>query len=140
MSFQEVERSLPGPKALRAVAAVMLAGAMVSGCVVDGPPPSAPGGGVGVRPNFADGTWGDAGGVATATLTNGQFVSVANDTGNRVAEGSYVYTGANSLSLNYFSTLRQTTIRANCLLANQTTLNCTNDAGQQFQLFRRSLV
>lgn len=141
MLIQENEGSLPGPKAIRGMVVLAVAGALLSGCVIDAPPPGGAGGGGAVaRPGFADGSWGDASGVATATLTNGSFVSVANDTGNRVAEGSYVYTGTNSLSLNYYSLLRQTTIRANCLLANQTTLNCTNDTGQQFQLFRRSLV
>ncbi len=129
-----------GPKLAKSMCALVLAAAALSGCVIDGPPPGGAGGNVASRPAFADGSWADASGVATATLTSGSFVSTANDTGNRLAEGSYVYTGSNSLSLNYFSLVRQSTIRANCILANASTLNCTNDGGQQFQLFRRAGV
>ena len=119
-----------------AVAAAVL---MVAGCTL---PAAGTGGGFASRPagGAVDGTWSDAGGVATSSLVNGRFVSVANDTGNRVAEGTYTYTGANSVSLDFFSLLRQTRTRANCVLANQQTLNCTNDTGQQFQLLRRSSV
>ncbi|MBO6551863.1 MAG: hypothetical protein JJ926_07740 [Roseitalea sp.] len=128
-----------GPaRALRFLA--VAAGAVaLAGCTI-----AAPGGGGSVRaPSSAgiiDGAWGDTGGVATASLTNGRFVSVANDTGNRVAEGTYVYTSRESVALDYFSLLRQTRIRANCVLANPTTLNCTNDSGQQFQLVRSAAV
>lgn len=119
---------------------VALAGAFaVAGCTIAAPG----GGGIARAPansGALDGAWGDTGGVATASLTNGRFVSVANDTGNRVAEGTYVYTSGQSIALDYFSLLRQTRIRANCVLANPATLNCTNDGGQQFQLVRRGAV
>lgn len=120
--------------------AAMAAGAVaLAGCTI-----AAPGGGGSARApanvGVIDGTWGDTGGVATASLTSGRFVSVANDTGNRVAEGTYVYTSRESVALDYFSLLRQTRIRANCILANPTTLNCTNDGGQQFQLIRNAAV
>ena len=121
-------------KMVAAVAGLM----MLGGCVIA----TAPGGG-GPSANLAgaaDGTWGDAGGVATSSLANGRFVSVANDTGNRVAEGTYVYTSRDSIALDFFSLLRQTRTQANCVLASANTLNCTNDTGQQFQLFRRSGV
>ncbi|MEO1745594.1 MAG: hypothetical protein AAFR13_03610 [Pseudomonadota bacterium] len=110
----------------------------LTGCVINTQGPSARN--VPVGPTFAEGSWTDSGRVATASLINGSFVSVANDTGNRVAEGSYVYTGANSISLQFFSQLRQTQVSANCLLAGQTTLNCTNSGGQQFQLFKTPVV
>lgn len=128
-----------GPtKALKmAVSAAGLS--LLAGCVIV----DTPRGGGGASASFAgaaDGTWADAGGVATSSLTNGRFVSVANDTGNRVAEGTYVYTGRDSIALDFFSLLRESRTRANCVLASANTLNCTNDSGQQFQLFRRSAV
>ncbi len=134
-----------GPAAVRTVVAMAVAAVMVSGCVSMGP---SGGGGFVSDPRLraVEGTWGDTGGVATASLINGRFVNVANDTGNRVAEGSYAYTGQDPLtgrdtiSLDFFSLVRETRVRANCILDTPTTLNCTNDAGQQFQLIRQSRV
>ena len=110
---------------------------MLSACVVVGP---GPGGRppVADRPTFAEGSWGDAGGVATATLSNGSFVSVANDTGNRVAEGNYRYVSQGNIEISYYSLLQQKQIRANCSNGGTGTLLCTNDSGQQFQLYRRA--
>lgn len=136
-SVFRARRSYKTPYAWAALALGALA---LAGCTIP-----APGGGVGSssvvsRAGPLDGNWGDSSGVATASLINGRFVSVANDTGNRVAEGNYTYTSRESIALDYFSLLRETRIRANCILANATTLNCTNDSGQQFQLIRRSGV
>ncbi|MEQ8401928.1 MAG: hypothetical protein RIB53_13640 [Roseitalea porphyridii] len=138
-SVFRARRSGPAPFAWAALAV----GAIVlAGCTIP-----APGGGGGFggpsavsRAGPLDGNWSDSSGVATASLLNGRFVSVANDTGNRVAEGTYTYTSRESIALDYFSLLRETRIRANCVLAGSTTLNCTNDSGQQFQLIRRSGV
>lgn len=126
-------------------AALTLGAVALAGCTIPAPTFGGGGGGGGggttvARAGPLDGNWGDAGGVATASLVNGRFVSVANDTGNRVAEGTYTYTGRQSIALDYFSLLRQTRIRANCVLSGPSTLNCTNDTGQQFQLIRRSTV
>lgn len=133
-----------GPAAVRQVALVGVAAAMLAGCVAVGPG----GGGVTSDPRLraVEGTWGDTGGVATASMINGRFVNVANDTGNRVAEGTYAYTGRDpvtgrdTISLDFFSLVRETRVRANCILDTPTTLNCTNDGGQQFQLIRQSRV
>lgn len=120
-------------------AAALVALVSVTGCVIDGPGRGGPGGDVSVR-NGVDGTWSDANGVATSTLNNGSFVSIANDTGSRVAEGNYRYTPNGTIEISYYSILRQTNIRANCALATQAQLNCTNESGQQFSLFRRSAI
>lgn len=133
-----------GPRTARTVAVLMAGAVALSGCVAVGPGPGGPG--VDPRLRVVEGLWGDAGGVATASLTNGRFVNVANDTGNRVAEGTYSYTGRDpvtgrdTIALDFFSVVRETRIRANCILDTMTTLNCTNDSGQQFQLIRRSTV
>ncbi|MGB7431264.1 MAG: hypothetical protein WA921_02200 [Ahrensia sp.] len=111
----------------------------LAGCVIEGPGPN-------TRPSTPppqtgfEGTWGDTGGVATSTLTGGQFISTANDTGTRVAEGSYTRVNPTMIELNYTSLLRQVQVRANCILATTNQLNCTNDAGQQFSLIRRSAI
>ncbi|WP_306118742.1 MULTISPECIES: hypothetical protein [unclassified Roseitalea] len=133
-----------GPKRARRTAALAIGAMALSGCVALTPPPG--GGGTDGRLRAVEGTWTDASGVATASLVNGRFVNVANDTGNRVAEGTYTYagrdpvTGQPSITLSFFSLLRETRIRANCVLQNPNTLNCTNDSGQQFQLLRRSRI
>lgn len=107
----------------------------LAGCVIEGPAPSRPT--VAAAPSGFEGSWGDTGGVATSTLRNGQFVSTANDTGTRVAQGAYTQVNQTMIELNYTSLLRQTQVRANCALATANQLNCTNDSGQQFSLIRR---
>jgi len=119
-------------------AVALLAVTALAGCVVDGPAPRTDNR-VASQTGF-EGSWGDTGGVATATLRSGTFISVANDTGNKVAEGSYQQVDSRMIELNYTSLLRNTQVRANCILATQNQLNCTNDAGQQFSLLRRPSV
>ena len=126
----------PGPAA-GMWAAALLGAVALAGCTIPAP---GIGGGIAtpvVRAGPLDGSWGDAAGIASASLISGRFVSVANDTGNRVAEGTYTYTSRRSIALDYFSLLRETRIRANCVLADAVTLNCTDDGGQRFQLIRR---
>ena len=131
-----------GPAALRNAIAIAAAAAALTGCVAMGPAS----GGFASDPRLraVEGTWGDTGGVATASLITGRFVNVANDTGNRVAEGTYAYTGQDpvtgrdTISLDFFSLVRETRVRANCILDTPTTLNCTNDGGQRFQLVRQN--
>lgn len=115
------------------IAALLCTGAL-AGCVIEGPGPSRPP--VVSQPSGFEGSWSDTGGVATSTLRGGQFISTANDTGSRVAEGTYSRVNQNMIELNYTSLLRQVQVRANCILATANQLNCTNDGGQQFSLLR----
>lgn len=125
---------LRGLKAGSALAAVSI---ILSGCVSVGPgpinrPPTPS------VPTFAEGTW-QQGDLASYVFGSGSFVGTANDTGNKVADGTYRYINQNTIQISSFSAVRQTTIVANCLLINQVTLNCTNDSGLNFQLSRNAV-
>ena len=118
-----------------AFGATLIALTTLGGCVMD-----APGGGgrFAMRSGPAEGNWGDPGGNIAATFRNGSFTAVATDTGNKSAQGSYNYTGSNSLSLDYLAIVRGERIQANCLLvAGSSSMNCTESTGRQFSLVRR---
>ncbi len=83
-----------------------------------------------------DGEWASTDGVAISRFSNGQFETVATDTGNRLAEGSYVDRGQGSVEITLTSLIRQTTSRVNCQMAGAGQLNCTGEAGNQFSLIR----
>lgn len=86
-----------------------------------------------------EGTWIDAQGTGLSTLSGGIFSTVATDTGQKLAEGSYVANGATSVQINGTSLIRQgSPISFNCLLISTSQLNCTSASGQQFVLTRRA--
>ena len=68
----------------------------------------------------------------------GIFQTVATDTGQKLAEGSYSLTGPTSVQITGTSLIRQSPISFNCLLISTSQLNCTSSAGQQFVLTRRA--
>ena len=57
----------------------------------------------------------------------------ATDTGQKLAEGSYIVAG-NTVQINGTSVIRQSPISFNCLLVSPKQLNCTSSAGQNFSL------
>lgn len=119
-------------------ATALAAMAALAGCVIEGP-----GGGMRQPAPPADpfqGNWSDTAGVATSSFLNGRFTSTANDSGNQLAQGSYERLDQRTVQITYFSNLRQEQVRANCLLATENQLNCTNEGGQQFSLIRQSAV
>lgn len=122
-----------------AAAAGLLALATLGGCVMDGPGPGY-GYGYANRSGGVEGNWSDTGGVATSSFNNGVFVTVANNTGNRLAEGSYRYIDDRNVEINFTSLVRQQSVRANCLVVNPSQMNCTNNAGSQFTLVRRGAI
>ena len=86
-----------------------------------------------------EGSWADAQGRSISTLQNGAFVTRAVDTGEPFTTGGrYSYASPNEVSISYTSLVRQTQVNVNCLIVGPAQLNCTNDAGAQFQLFRRA--
>ena len=120
-----------------AIAATFMAFTVLSGCVMDAPAP----GGRFARSGAAEGNWSDAAGNVAATFRNGTFRAVATDTGNQSAQGTYTYSGPNSLSLDYLAIVRGERIRANCLLVSSgSAMNCTEDTGRQFSLVRRGNI
>jgi hypothetical protein len=115
---------------LAAAAAMALAACTTSG-------PSTPLAG-NEAPKGVQGSWIDAQGTGLSTLSSGSFQTVATDTGQKLAEGSYIVTGATSVEINGTSLIRQSPISFNCLLVSTSQLNCTSAAGQNFVLTRRS--
>lgn len=85
-----------------------------------------------------EGNWIDAQGTGLSTISGGVFTTVATDTGQKLAEGSYSLTGATSVQITGTSLIRQAPISFNCLLVSTSQLNCTSSAGTQFVLTRRA--
>lgn len=89
-------------------------------------------------PTGVEGTWADLEGVAVSTLIAGVFESVANDTGERLSQGSYTYRDRNTIDLTINSIIRGTTTNATCALVTPSQLNCTNSDGIRFVLVRQT--
>jgi len=85
-----------------------------------------------------EGSWIDAQGTGLSTLSAGRFQTVATDTGQKLADGSYTLTGATSVEITGTSLIRQSPISFNCLLVSTSQLNCTSATGQNFVLTRRT--
>ncbi|PWK71704.1 hypothetical protein [Aminobacter sp. AP02] len=112
-----------------------LLAAAIAGCSTSG---GSSGGGSGSAPSGVEGAWLDAKGTGLSTFTNGSFQTVATDTGQKLSDGTYILTGANSVQINGTSLIRQSPISFNCLLISANQLNCTSGTNQQFTLTRRS--
>lgn len=108
---------------------------LLAGCMGGGG-----GGGGSTRPvqTGVEGSWIDAQGTGLSTISGGVFTTVATDTGQKLAEGSYVLTNPTSVQISGTSLIRQSPISFNCLLVSTSQLNCTSSAGQQFVLTRRA--
>lgn len=85
-----------------------------------------------------EGNWIDAQGTGLSTISGGVFATVATDTGQKLAEGSYMLNNPTSVQITGTSLIRQSPISFNCLLVSANQLNCTSSAGQQFVLTRRA--
>ncbi|MEO5755770.1 MAG: hypothetical protein ABIQ51_02835 [Mesorhizobium sp.] len=114
------------------VAAATVVG--LAACATSGPdePPMA------AAPKGVEGSWIDAKGTGLSTFTGGKFTTVATDTGQKLADGSYTLTGATSVEINGTSLIRQTPVSFNCLMVSTSQLNCTSVSGQNFVLTRRA--
>jgi hypothetical protein len=120
----------------RKVLSIGVAGTLamiLAACATSGPgqPP------MGAASTGVEGSWIDAQGTGLSTFTGGSFRTVATDTGQKLADGSYTMTGATSVEINGTSLIRQTPISFNCLLVSTSQLNCTSATGQNFVLTRR---
>ncbi len=111
---------------------------ILAGCVGFGS--SGGGGGAPARApqTGVEGTWIDAQGTGLSTISGGIFSTVATDTGQKLAEGSYAVTSPTSVQITGTSLIRQAPISFNCLLVSSSQLNCTSSAGTQFVLTRRA--
>lgn len=96
--------------------------------------PAGPGGAPAV-----EGSWASSDGAAIATFQNGAFINRAVDTGQAFTSGGrYTYAGGNQVSISYLSVVRQEPVNVNCLVVTPSQMNCTNNQGSQFSLFRRA--
>ena len=113
------------------IAAATMVG--LAACATSGPdePPMA------AAPKGVEGSWIDAKGTGLSTFAGGKFTTVATDTGQKLADGSYSMTGATSVEINGTSLIRQTPVSFNCLMVSTSQLNCTSSSGQNFVLTRR---
>ena len=111
-----------------------LAALALAACTTAGPGEPLPE----AAPKGVEGSWIDAQGTGLSTLTAGRFQTVATDTGQKLADGSYKLTGATSVEITGTSLIRQAPISFNCLLVSTSQLNCTSATGQNFVLTRRS--
>ena len=112
-------------------AGVVVSLGVLAACQSAGP------GGPGTAATGVEGSWMSSDGVAVSTFSGGVFTTTATDTGNKLAEGSYIVAG-NTVQINGSSVIRQSPISFNCLLASPKQLNCTSSAGQQFTLVRKA--
>jgi hypothetical protein len=117
---------------------VFLAGTIALAAGLAGCQSSGPGGGPVARaPSGVEGRWVDGKGTGVSTLAAGAFQTVATDTGQKLADGSYQMTGQNAVLITGTSLIRQSPISFNCLLASPNQLNCTSSGGTQFVLTRQ---
>ncbi len=116
------------------VAALALAGCMSGG---SGGPQQPP---VTSRPTGVEGEWLSSDGVAISRFNSGIFETIATDTGNKLADGSYSYLDQQTVTISVRSLIRQTTSAVNCAMVSPMQLNCTASSGQQFVLTRRQAV
>ncbi|SJM32797.1 Outer membrane lipoprotein omp10 homolog [Mesorhizobium delmotii] len=114
-------------------AGIVAAAAALAACTTAGPggPPLA-------ARSPVEGSWIDAQGTGLSTFAGGSFNTVATDTGQKLADGSYTMTGGTSVEIQGTSLIRQTPISFNCLLISTSQLNCTSASGQNFVLTRRT--
>ncbi|CAH2401133.1 Outer membrane lipoprotein omp10 homolog [Mesorhizobium ventifaucium] len=114
-------------------AGIVAAAAALAACTTAGPsgPPLA-------ARSPVEGSWIDAQGTGLSTFAGGSFKTVATDTGQKLADGSYTMTGGTSVEIQGTSLIRQTPISFNCLLISTSQLNCTSVSGQNFVLTRRT--
>lgn len=89
-------------------------------------------------PQGVEGRWVDEKGTGVSTFSGGVFQTVASDTGQKLADGSYQVSGGRNVAINGTSLIRGAPISFNCLLASPSQLNCTSSAGAQFILTRRT--
>jgi hypothetical protein len=105
----------------------------LTGCQMSGPGPAP----IARQPTGVEGEWLSTDGVAMSRFTGGAFETLAVDTGNKLATGSYRYADARTIEISVTSIIRQTTSSVNCALVTAQQLNCTSSGGQQFVLVRK---
>ncbi len=88
-------------------------------------------------PTGIEGEWQSTDGIAISRFAGGVFETVATDTGNKLAEGTYTYRNPTTVDITMTSLIRQTQSAAACAQVAVNQLNCTSSDGKQFVLVRR---
>ena len=83
-----------------------------------------------------EGNWVDHANTGVTSFFGTRFQTVATDTGNKLAEGTYQFRDQTLVELTGFSLLQQKPVAFNCALAGIDQLNCTASTGQQSILRR----
>ena len=91
-------------------------------------------------PPIVNGKWASADGVYTSEFSNGAFRSIANDTGNTLAEGSYIVRSETAVDLSWTSRLSGASNTAKCTKPSADVLNCNDATGNRFTLRRTSAL
>lgn len=125
---------MPFTRNLQFAAPVLIAAAL-AGCQSAGPGPGS--GPIARQPQGVEGEWLSTDGVAMSRFTAGAFETLAVDTGNKLATGSYRNVSPTLVEISVTSIIRQTTSTVNCSLVTPAQMNCTSSAGQQFVLVRK---
>jgi hypothetical protein len=120
-----------------AAAATVAALTLLAGCMGGGGAQQPP---VTAKPTGVEGEWLSSDGVAISRFAGGVFETIATDTGNKLADGSYTYTDARTVTITVRSLIRNTTTAVNCALVSPVQLNCTASSGSQFILTRKQTV
>lgn len=107
----------------------------IAGCQT-GPGPGLSGP-VARAPQGVEGEWLSTDGVAMSRFSGGAFETLAVDTGNKLATGSYQNVSPTMVQISVTSIIRQTTSSVNCSLVTSAQMNCTSSGGQQFVLVRK---
>lgn len=107
---------------------------LLAGCQTE-----APGSGPVARTQSGvEGEWIGTDGVAISRFSSGSMETIATDTGNKLAQGTYRFRDARTVDISLTSLIRQTTSTVACALVTPKQLNCTSSTGQQFVLVRRA--
>ncbi|WP_173932424.1 hypothetical protein [Chelativorans sp. Marseille-P2723] len=114
---------------LKATLFALTSALIISGCAGVAPRKAGP---------SLEGSWMDEQGVAISSFSNGQFVTVATDTGNRLSEGFYRFRDGQTIEISMRSLIRGTQTNVVCAAVTLSQLNCTNAEGQNFVLRRRT--
>lgn len=120
----------------RSMLAMIASTAILAGCVASAPD-SGGGQPIARAQSAVEGEWMSSDGVTISRFSGGVFETIATDTGNKLADGSYRHADARSVEITVRSLIRQTTSNVNCALVTPSQLNCTSSAGQQFIMTRR---
>jgi|SRR5690606_6209943 len=111
----------------------LIAVATLTACVSSAPqrrlPPPAQQQGV-------EGNWTDPNGIVS-TFQGGTFSTRSTDSNTLLASGTYANLSPTLVEINMTSLVRNTQSRVNCALVTPSQLNCTQDSGAQFSLFRK---